>query len=213
MKETISLSLTYDHDVLVNKGSNPKRCFVLLHGYLLDGDYIYNKLLPILNEDDLIIAPNGPFLIPVEKKETHIPKYSWYFFDVSSETYYINFEPAAEYVNHILNYYNTENLPVTIIGYSQGGYLSPKIAEFNSNIKTIIGLACVFRNKKFKINTNTTYHQIHGNLDVIVEKKNALAEWEDLKNRGNEGNFRSLENSGHRIDNEFLAELKRLILL
>jgi predicted esterase len=213
MKETISVNLKYEHDVYIQKGHNSKKCFLLLHGYLLNADYIYNKLIPVIDENDLVIAPNGPFLIPVKKNETYKPKYSWYFFDSSKNTFYINFDPAVEYINQILNYYNTENLPVTIIGYSQGGYLAPKIAEVNETIRSVIGLACIFRNKNFKYNPRVRYHQIHGEDDMIVKKEESIIEWDLLTSKGNAGEFINLESSGHRIDDAFLDKLKYLIQL
>ena len=213
MKEKISINLKYDHEINIQKGQKPKRCYVLLHGYLLDGEYIFNKLKPLLGEDDLIIAPNGPFLIPVKKKEVHIPKYSWYFFDPAINTYYINFEPAARYVSDIINNYNNKNLPITVIGYSQGGYLSPKIAQYCNNVKKVVGLACIFRNKKFELNPDTTYHQIHGEADIVVEYKESIIEWNELTQRGNSGEYIRLKNSGHRIDDNFLTSLKELLKL
>jgi predicted esterase len=211
MKDKIEINLKYEHEIIIQKGQNPKRCFVLLHGYLLDAEYIFNKLLPALNENDLVIAPNGPFLIPVKKKEIHIPKYSWYFFDPTIKTYYINFEPAADYVSQIINNYNTNNLPITIIGYSQGGYLSPKIAESNKLIDTVIGLSCSFRNESFIFNPKVNYHQIHGDADLVVKIKNSIEEWEYLKTKGNKGKFITLSNNGHKIDDDFLNELKNLV--
>lgn len=211
MQEKLSIPLNLEHSIHVQKGNQPKRCFLLLHGYLLDGKFIYNSLLETLGPDDLIIAPNGPFVIPVKKKEAYLPKYAWYFFDPAKKTYYINYEPAADYLVKIVNHYNKENLPLTVIGYSQGGYLSPKVAQLYPNTEKVIGLACVFRNKLFKLNSNTTYHQVHAINDIVVELKSAKPEWEELKERGNNGKFLEIQDSGHRIDENYLAQLKKLI--
>lgn len=211
MKEEILIPVTTSHNLHTNKQQNFKRVYLLLHGYLLDGEFMFNKLKESLPQDALILAPNAPFLVPQKKADEYLPKYAWYFFEPTKKTFYINYRPAAEYLKDILKKYNPENKPVTLIGYSQGGYLSPKVAEIVEEVDAVIGLACVFRNQKFNFRPNVTFHQIHGNIDVAVEMSGALEEWAILKERGNQGEFIELADVGHRLTQEFITALSDLI--
>lgn len=211
MKQTIEYSITTNHDIYTNQAKNFERVYLLLHGYLLDGEFMYKTIQDKLPKDALIIAPNGPFIVPQKKGESYYPKFAWYFFDPSKQTFYINYEPAADYIKNIIKKFNPNKKPITIIGYSQGGYLSPKISEVVQEVDTVIGMACVFRNTKFNYRKNVTFHQIHGDIDVAVEMKGALEEWATLKDKGNLGQFIELADVGHRLSSEFKNALKDLI--
>lgn len=211
MKQTNTISVTTEHDLHTNELKDFNEVYLLLHGYLLDGGYIYKKLKETLPKDALILAPNGPFLVPFKKGEAYLPKFAWYFFDPSLKTFYINYEPAAEYIKTIIDKYNPHKKPVNIIGYSQGGYLSPKVAEAIPEVKRVIGLACVFRNTKFEYRSDVTYHQIHGNNDLAVEMSGALEEWNILKDKGNQGKFIELDEVGHKLNSEFFTALESLL--
>lgn len=211
MKQTNKIQISIDHDLYTNNLKEFDSIYLLLHGYLLDGEFMYNKLKESLPENSLIIAPNGPFMVPQKKGEEYFPKYGWYFFDPLKKSFYINYEPAAEYLKTILSIYNPKKKPVTIIGYSQGGYLSPKVAQIIPEITKVIGLACVFRNTKFNYRNDVVYHQIHGNIDLAVEMAGALEEWVTLKEKGNSGQFIELDEVGHRFSNEYLTSLQSIL--
>lgn len=211
MKETFSLPITYDHTLYTNQCKDFKRICVLLHGYLLDGEFMFQKLNSLFDQETLVLAPNGPFMIPQKKGEEFFPKYGWYFFDPHKQAFYINYEPAALYLKNILDRYNPDHKPVTLIGYSQGGYLTPKVAELVPEVNTVIGLACVFRNERFHYRSDVIYHQIHGDNDVVVEMNGALEEWAILKDKGNPGKFMELLDTGHKLSLEFITALKELL--
>lgn len=210
MKLTNTISVETEHHLHSNNLETFEHVYLLLHGYLLDGEYMFNKIGKHLPKDSLIIAPNGPFTVPFKKGEEYLPKYAWYFYDPNKKTFYINYEPAAEYVKKVLKLYNPDSKPVTVIGYSQGGYLSPKVAEVVDEVKEVIGLACVFRTNKFT-QKDIPYHQVHGNIDIAVEFSNALEEYAKMKEKGNIGKFIELDEVGHKINDEFISALKDLI--
>ena len=211
MKESLALPLLFNHDVYTNQAKDFERIYLLLHGYLLDGAFMFDKLKNILLDKSLILAPNGPFVVPQKKGDSYLAKYSWYFFDPHTKAFYINYEPAAHFLKTMLEHYNAFKKPVTIIGYSQGGYLSAKVAELITEVDSVVGMACVFRNEKFQYRSNVSYHQIHGNLDGVVEMTSALDEWAILKEKGNNGTFIELAEIGHRLTSEYFTALKDLI--
>lgn len=211
MKHQNRFSIVSNHDLYTNEAQEFDRVYVLLHGYMLDGHFMFEKLKNFLPENSLIISPNGPFLVPQKKQDKFLAKFSWYFFDPAKKTFYINYEPAAQYVKDIISKYNPDKKPVTLIGYSQGGYLSVKIAELVQEVDCVIGMACVYRNAKFEFHESKVFHQIHGDNDLIVQIDGALEEWATLKKRGNTGKFIELCDTGHKLGNEFTGALKDLI--
>jgi predicted esterase len=210
-KDTLTIPLVHDHSVFTLKKGEPKRVYLLLHGYLLDGDFMLKALEGIIPDNSIVIAPNGPFIVPIKKKDKYIAKYAWYFFDTASKIYYVDFSPSSFFLKDVLGKYNIDKLPVTVIGYSQGGYLSPKLGEVIEDVDTVIGLACCFRNERFTINSKVTYHQIHGKDDIVVDSEGSIKEFEKLKSRGNKGEFTLLGSTAHRIDENMLNALQKYL--
>jgi predicted esterase len=167
---------------------------------------MFDTLKQYLPEDSLIISPNGPFLIPYKKGEEFFPRYSWYFFDSQKKHFYIDFNPAAKMLNEMLEQI-APDLPVTVIGYSQGGYLAPKIAEFNSNVKKVIGMACTFRNERFE-EQDIEYHQIHSKVDLVVDHIESVKEFNKLKRPGS---YTELEDAGHKLSPAYFEALKKIL--
>ena len=152
----------------------------------------------------------------LQKKNEFIPTYAWYFFDPFKKEYYVNLGPSADYIQSIMTRLYEKNpayqeLPITVIGYSQGGYLAPKIAEIIPNVDQVIGLACVFRNNQFSFNQKTQYHQIHSDSDLVVNQDGALDEFKVLKERGNIGRFIEIKGTSHRLNDDYLEALKSVL--
>jgi predicted esterase len=212
MKKTLEgAPLIFDHDYHIHVPEKPKRLYVLLHGYLLDGKFMMDKLLNSLPEDGLVVSPNGPFPVPVKKNNQFAPRYAWYFFDPEKKIYYINYDPAAYFMKSFLQRIWPLELPITLIGYSQGGYLAPKLAEIIPMVDTVIGLACTYRNAKFKFRSEVTIHQINSENDSIVTFETAQREFQELERRGNTGEFITLKEAGHKLDEYYIASLESLL--
>lgn len=210
-KQFFNLSLNIPYEVEISIPSSVRKVFLLLHGFKQDGKQLFDQISAILPDDVAIIAPNGPFFIPVQNKNNFEMKYAWYFFDPLKKSYYINYDPAAEFIKSILIELDLFKMPITIIGYSQGGYLAPKIAEIVPSVESVIGLACVFRNHMFDFRSSVFYHQIQSKSDTIIDFEGAKEEFLVLKNKGNIGRFIELDGLGHRLSNEYLFELSELI--
>ena len=205
------LSLEHNHTIYSESIGNPKRVYLLLHGYLLDGKYMIDELRETLGDDCLIVAPNGPFLVPVKKNERYKAKYAWYFFDPVEKTYYVNYDPGAKYLNEVLNIYNKDSLPVTVIGYSQGGYLAPRVANFCKDVDRVISIASVLRPKLFDVEKDVDYFQINSKGDLVVDFQDAVESGEEMKTLGARYVLKALEDSGHRIDEVYKETLRTLL--
>ena len=206
-----NIPLKITHSVEAHFPVNPKKVYLLLHGYKQTGEFIFNQLRSVLPDDSVIIAPNGPFSLPVDKKDKFEMHYAWYFFDPKVRAYYIDYEPAAEFIKSLLIEMDIIRKPITVIGYSQGGYLAPKLAEIIPAIETVIGLACSFRNEKFEYRQSVIMHQINSKDDLIIDHEKAKEEFQVLRDRGNVGRFVSVEDTSHRLSEIYINELKTLI--
>lgn len=208
---TLSLNIETENEIHFREVGTAKQIFLCLHGYLLDGAYMLKEFGDKLGEDCLIICPNGPYLVPVKKDEKYYPKFSWYFFDPIKKNYYINYDPAAKLLASVLDHFNSRNLPVTVIGYSQGGFLAPRVANYNKNVNRVISLASIYRPDRFEIEADVDYFQINSKDDLIVDYKDAQSESLKMLEKTSKYSFNLIENVGHRIDATYHKEFQKIL--
>ena len=122
----------------------PDQIILLLHGYSESGGGIFKKLEPLLPEKALVIAPNGPFPIPQRTPEGYRMGYSWYFYNPATDEYVFDMDTGIRFLRGLLEQLKLPNLPVRLIGFSQGGYLAPFVARALPQAKQVIGIGCEF---------------------------------------------------------------------
>jgi predicted esterase len=186
---------------VVRRVENPSEVILLLHGLGERGKRIYRKLLSVLPKDSLVIAPNGPFPIPRNKEGRIDFGHSWYFYDKSEKKYFINQDLAKFWLRDLLKIENPNSLPVTIIGFSQGGYLAPLAGKEIKETKLVVGLACEFRTTLIHEKLPFPMIAIHGDEDKIISPEMAKHEISLLKELGIEVPFH-LVKGGHEITQE-----------
>lgn len=190
---------------------HPKEVILLLHGLGERGKRIYRKLLKYLPEDALIIAPNGPFPIRRNKTDRMDFGHSWYFYDKFERKYFITQDLAKYWLRDLLKIENPEALPVTIIGFSQGGYLAPVAGKEIKETKLVIGIACEFRSTLIFEKPLFPMAQIHGGKDEVVTLLSALSENEKLKEIGIEVDFHEVPNAAHEITTDVARTVKAIL--
>lgn len=196
---------------VVQRVDNPSEIILLLHGLGERGKRIFRKLLPYLPKNALIIAPNGPFPIPRNKEGRMDFGHSWYFYDRYEKKYFINQDLAKYWLRDLIKIENPKDLPVTIIGFSQGGYLAPLAGKEIKKTKLIIGLACEFRTTLIHEPLPFPLVGIHGENDEIITVESALSEIEKLKSLNVHVDFHTVKNAGHEITNE-IGQTVQMIL-
>jgi len=186
---------------VMRRVESPSEVILLLHGLGERGKRIFRKLLPFLPKGALIIAPNGPF--PIQRNKQHKLEFghSWYFYDKIEKKYFINQDLAKFWLRDLLKIENPNSLPVTIIGFSQGGYLAPLAGKEIAETKLIIGLACEFRTTLIQEKLPFEMVAIHGEEDEIIPQSMAQNEIALLKNIGINVDFHSVK-AGHEITSE-----------
>lgn len=177
----------------------PRSLILLLHGYNERGLRIFRKLRRSLPEDAHIIAPNGIFPLPRLKTDRLDFGYAWYFYDKFTGSYEIDQALAAGMLKQLLASVNPRHLPVTIIGFSQGGYLAPFLAYAEPDVKHVIGIGCEFRTRFFTRPPTFSLAAIHGEADHLVSFEHAKQEVTLLKKQGIEVDWHPVSELKHEI--------------
>ena len=208
MKKSFKLPIEYPQDYYTNDLKDYDQIILALHGYQLNGEFIFKRLIRHLDlSKTLLICPNAPFLVPMKKEDGFKAGYSWYFFDPKTRNFYINYDPSAKLMHDLIEKININKVPVHIMGYSQGGYLAPRVAELNEHVTKVIGISCIFRSNRFVIKDNCEYSQIHGSNDEVVSYSEGKEEF--LKLGLKPENFHSVETE-HILDQKILEKLKEI---
>lgn len=195
----------------MRKVAEPTSVVLLLHGLNERGKRIYRKLLPYLPEDALVIAPNGPFPIQRNKEGRFDYGHSWYFYDKFENQYFINQDLAKYWLRDLIAAENPSSLPVTIIGFSQGGYLAPVVASEIKETRLVIGLACEFRSHLVPEAPSFSLHAVHGNQDDVISMQSALIGIEKLKEKNIPVHFHLIENARHEITSAMGKTVQKIL--
>ena len=196
---------------LVKRVESPKRVILLLHGLGQRGKRIYRKLLAQLPSDALIIAPNGPFPIPRQKEGRADFGHAWYFYDKHQGSYFVPMDLSIHWLKDLLKIENPTHLPVTIIGFSQGGYMSPHVGLAIPETQLVIGLACEFRSNLIHKSPTFKLIALHGELDEIVTPGAQKSAIDLLKMKGIEVDYHLIPNTGHEITTEMAKVVNSLL--
>ena len=193
---------------ILKEPQSPKSIILLLHGLNERGRRIYRKLGKYLPEDSIVLAPNAPF--PLTTGIQLGSGYAWYFYDKTTQTYPVGPAVSLNFLCTLLTQYNPQNLPVFIIGFSQGGYLAPQLAYKDSNVKSVIGIGCEFRRRFINQIPNFELVGIHGEQDTIIHINNAIEEINFLKEMGAKTKFVSTP-GGHEITTQMAEVIKNYL--
>jgi predicted esterase len=196
---------------LISKGE-PKRLYLLLHGYAERGRRIYRKLEGIIPEDSVILCPNGPFPLPEFNEGKVRIGYAWYFFDRREQKYLINQVVPVDFIMALLKELKLDSLPCTVIGYSQGGYLAPFIGQSHEKVDHVIGINCEFKKSILEDHFPFKLDGIHTKKDEKVPLDHAVERFQELKDAYSfKGELILLENGTHAIDQEIIDTVSKLL--
>ena len=190
---------------------NSKEIIILLHGYGQNCEEIQEQLNDILNPKYYWIIPNGLFPIPKKRRDSILYRYAWYFYNELKQKYYIDFNYPKEVLSNFINIIDPQKRDLTIIGYSQGGYLAPFLGQTLKQTKKVIGINCNYRSDMLNNNYNFSLYAIHGDQDEIVSYENSKNSFEKIRPLLTEGNFITVKDGRHSLTKDFITILKTLI--
>lgn len=182
---------------------HPRSVILLLHGFRERGKRIFRKLIPYLPEDALVLAPNGSYPLSSDPDT-----FAWYTFDRGESVYAETQSHSRSRLVDLLAQYNPKQLPVTIIGFSQGGIFAPTLGNFIPHTKCVLGIACEFRAWLVPDEPKFNLIGIHGSLDSIITTATAELAKDELLRRGIKCEWHLVKEAGHEITREMGAIVK-----
>lgn len=211
MYQTQEVSLNIPISFLSNGKEEPQRLVLLFHGYRQRAEWIFSELSPCMNEGDLVVAVNGPFPIPRKRGDRYELDYAWYFFDQINQSYPVSMEPALEAVEELVESNGWDELPKVVIGFSQGGYLTPFLSQRLQRVEKAIGIASRFRSEVLEAPFPCALYNIHGEEDKVVDFARSQKCFQELEAKGVAGRFITIPKLAHDIDENLRGELRKIL--
>lgn len=185
------------------------KLLIFLHGYTDSAASFLRRAYEGHELDFDYLAPNAPFPVPVATDKGFKEAYSWYFEDHAIGRTLIAKEVAIKILVKLISELGLESHQKTIIGFSQGGFLAPKLAEKLTGVEKIIGIGCDYRKDLYENIEKIRVFGIHGKLDQVVDYQKS---YNNYVERNFDGEFATLENMGHKITEEGKTQLSHFIL-
>ncbi|EQC43824.1 alpha/beta hydrolase [Bacteriovorax sp. Seq25_V] len=198
-------------DFLEFGNPHAKKLLLILHGYGQNAQEIYESLKDIITDEYHCIIPNGVFPMPKQRADKISYRFAWYFYNTIEQKYYIDFKYPCSVLSSFLARINPENRLTTIVGYSQGGYLSPFLGQVYAPTRRVIGINCNYRYDMLNSQIDFDLFSIHSEGDPIVNFENSQSSFEMLRPLLLKGEFIALPTKTHDIDQEIRETLLRLL--
>jgi predicted esterase len=208
---SISAELPFDYCIRESQAGKPKELILLLHGFNQSGEHIFSKLESVLPADALVLAPNAPFPYAERKDAKYRMAYSWYFYDFETDEFIINMSTALEFLESGIKTLGYGELPLRIIGFSQGGYLAPFLGQRLSQTKHVIALHSTYLYEELGPRLEFRADNVVGADDAIVDPAGSERSFSEIFPRALSGEFYRVPGGVHRIDEQVRAKVGELI--
>lgn len=196
-----SINLTWNANYHIREVDNPSELVVLLHGWQQDGRYILGELQSCFSKDAVILAPDAPYPVPFVKNGQLKLGYAWYFFDPRHMVYVIDNSFGLEYLEKLITELGFGDLPKRLVGYSQGGYITPFLGDRLENVIQSLTVNSRYRSEVLKKELAFPVDAINGAGDTIVDVDRAQRCHAAMLEHGNTGDMVLVEGSQHKVDN------------
>ena len=200
------------------------RLILMLHGYRQTGPYLLEALRPAFSPELLkschLLAPNAPFPIPdtvkdpADRQRVGLGKrigFAWYFRDSATGDFYIDPGIPSRFLATLIQTLGLADLPKTVIGFSQGGYVSPYVIAGLSRVDQFVCISSHIPSEAFAPDRPLRIDTIHGDQDEVVPLAEARASVDDCVRRGRPAKLHVLPGVGHRITPEVIRILAGLL--
>lgn len=212
----INVQTTLPIDYIEMGNKNAEQTLLVLHGFAQNAEQIketlVDKLADEVKDKFRILIPNGILPIPKIRPKVIHYRYSWYFFDHSKGSYHIDMQAPIMALENFLNTLNVPMNTVSLIGYSQGGYLAPIMASSISGIKSSIAINSNTRVDKLGKNKDFTHLSVHNEGDPVVEYENSYKSFEKLKTIISNAQYKSFKINSHELQKENIEYLSSYLL-
>jgi len=206
--------LPFDYEL--RKPPSPGRLFLLLHGHGESGKKLFEKFAPVLPEGAAVLAPNAPFPIAEwvgtdwKTRELKLT-YCWHFYEPAKHGYLVPPDTGLAHLEQGVRALGLADLPKTVIGFSQGGYVAHYAAQRLSRVEHVIAIGCEFMPDEIQAPAAFRLDGIFGEKDRIVDRERAIETHQQavLKARG--GQLYQIKELGHSIDDRVVAKVAELL--
>ena len=189
--------------------------FILLHGYTQKAEKIHRFFGPALPKNVNVLVPTAPFPLPKKVELGYEVGYSWFFYDIHARQYLITQKPAVDWLKSLLAALGQSNKKITIVGYSQGGYLAPFLALELPKVSRVIVVAGEYIPTLPADEIQFRCDLIYGSQDEVVNPEHMDRHYEQLKSSSPRltGEKICLDKIGHKLSPIYTETLKNLLNL
>ncbi len=181
-------------------GAAPAQAILLLHGYSETGSRMARALAAYLPDDALVIAPDGIFPMAMRTAKGHRLAHCWYLYDPETDEYAVDMRAGIEYMQGVIAALVPAGMPITLVGFSQGGYFAPFLGQKVPGVRRVVGIASQYLVEELDGPITFEAHGVHGEIDQIVDPSIASNAHKKLLVGGAKGTFTLIPGSAHAID-------------
>ncbi len=207
------INLTWPVTYSEHGSCDAEETYLLLHGWQQRGQVVLDKLRPYCPDHVRLVAPDAPFPVAHQGPQGRRLGFGWYIFDPATQIYHVPMTTAVRMMRGFMTAVCPSARKVRVLGYSQGGYLAPFVAEALTNIVQVIGINCRFRDEVLTKPLPFRLDQVHGEKDVLVDPARSMQSHCQILKHGNRGVFHPVAEAGHGISThigEAVAALCRI---
>lgn len=199
-------------EFLRRPGQENSPIVLLLHGYQQTAEWIFQKLADVVPDTYEVIALDAPYLVPIQVENGPWRLgYSWFFYSTRLQWFPIPMTVGVDYVLSWARHQGVKDRIATIVGYSQGGYLAPFLAQRLPRVKQVVGVHCRFRHEDLGSAGGFRLDALHGAEDTKVPPEPSQESHRQLRARGWQGDFHLLPHLGHTVTAELKDHLLQLL--
>jgi predicted esterase len=204
---TVPLSVRFDE--IIDDTVVQDKTIILLHGYGESKERIFKTLgAHLAGIARRLIILNAPFPLPYLSKSGYKEGYSWYFRSLQYNLTLIPPEVCEPLFTKFVQTAGLTKSPVSIIGFSQGGFIMPYLAQQIPNLDKLIGISCGINFDSWYREHKPNLHIIHADNDNLSSIEHAEEQFLDLG--FDKSKFYTVA-GGHEIDTVKIEIVKRLI--
>lgn len=185
---------------------------LLLHGFLQTASGFYKKTQSAFSQSQRCVAIQAPFPVFRQRTGRYDVGYSWFFYDAASDTYLVTRDFGIQYCLEAIKRMGWKDSITQVVGYSQGGYVAPFLANHLPSVQQVTGVHCRFRHEDLGKPLGYTLNQIHGDDDQVVDPVKSKNSHSIIMEAGNRGQFYLLPETGHEISESVIDTLKGVLI-
>lgn len=200
-KQTLELQthLPFSFHHKVQEGDD--KLVLFLHGYMDSGMSFFRRALRGNEIAASVLAPNGPFPLPVQTEDSFKEAYAWYFWEYSKNRVVIPPRVSVGLIKDLVAQLGYAKKPKVLVGFSQGGFMLPYLLPELEEVKGLVAVGAAFRQEDYPTSTHVPLVAIHGSEDKIIGLDYSQKSFNELLSTGKiGGDFHVVPGLGHTVN-------------